>query len=84
MPDGWLSVFDADDKATFIREMREALDTADRTGDFGPLEECIRAWRETAAILADPQARAVLTGPLSDEDFTEVGRPRAMKGSGNG
>jgi hypothetical protein len=77
MPDGWVWALDADDKATFIAEMRQALDTADATGDFGPLEEAIRAWRETARLLADPQARAVLTGPLSDEDFTEVGRPHA-------
>ena len=39
------------------------------------MERCISEWRTTAEALADPQARAILTGPVSDDDFTEVGRP---------
>jgi hypothetical protein len=75
---GWLSVFDDDDKATFIAEMREALAAAEKSGDLSVVETCIRRWQITAQALADPALREALTAPsLPDEDFTEVGRPDA-------
>jgi hypothetical protein len=77
MADGWLSVLDADDRATFISEMRTALDRAEARGDLRPAEGCIRDWQVTCRALADPVRREVLTGTPGEDDFTEAGRPHA-------
>ena len=43
--------------------------------DAAPVETCLREWRTTARALADPQRRAILTGP-GDDDYAEVSRPQ--------
>jgi hypothetical protein len=71
----WTQHLDADDRALMLAELRDCLGTLESTGDPGPLETCLREWRVTAEALADPERRAVLTGPLEPGDFTEVARP---------
>ncbi len=76
MTDGWLGVFNGtEDQTLFVAEMREALNLAERVGGLEPVERCISEWRITAEALADPVARAILTGSVSEDDFTEAGRP---------
>ncbi len=70
----WLAVFDEEDRAEFFGELRDALSVAEATRDAAPVETCLREWRTTARALADPQRRAVLTGP-GDDDYAEVPWP---------
>lgn len=70
----WLAAFDDDDQAEFFGELRDALAVAEATRDATPVETCLREWRTTARALADPNRRAILTGP-GDDDYDEVSRP---------
>lgn len=74
MTDSWLAALDDDDRALFIAEMRAALDLTEASGDIGPAERCLRAWRVTGEALSGPVRRAVLTG-TGDGDYGEVPRP---------
>lgn len=76
MTDGnWMAHLDDEDRETLLAEVFAALRIACVKRDIAPLETCLQAWRVTAEALSDPVRREVLTGPLSDEDFVEVGRP---------
>ena len=63
--DGWLGVFNGtEDQTLFVAEMREALNLAERVGGLEPVERCMSDLAGiTAEALADPVARAILTGP---------------------
>lgn len=71
----WLTAFDADDRAEFFGELRDALSLSAATRDAGPLETCLHDWRVTAHALSDPLRREILTG-AGDGDYVEVGRPK--------
>lgn len=75
VPAPWPGYLDPDDRALMIRELRSAVDVLEKSGRAETLEGVLAAWRTTAEALADPDRRAVLTGPLKPEDFTEVGPP---------
>lgn len=75
-PLAWLAAFDADDRAEFFDELRDALSMAVATSDAAPLERCLHDWCTTAQALSDPLRREVLTGP-GDDDYAEVDRPEA-------
>ncbi len=71
----WLRAFDADDLATFVAEVQEALVLASREESAGPLDETLRAWRITAEQAHDPVRDAILLGTHRPEDFVEAKRP---------
>ena len=70
----WLANFDADDRAEFFDELRDALAIAIETEDAGPVHTCLKDWQRTAAALSDPKRRAILTGP-GNTDYVAVERP---------
>lgn len=72
----WLRVFDADDLRAFVEEIREAVTIGVHEESSGVLDEQLRAWRMTAQQAMDPLRRAILRGPVSEDDFVEVERPR--------
>lgn len=72
----WLSVFSAEDRASFFAKMKDALDTSAARMDTGPLEACLREWKTTARALAQPGMREALERDrFRDEDFAGVSRP---------
>ncbi len=75
----WLRVFNRDDLAEFIRDIREAIMVGVREGSTILLEEQLRAWRVTAEQADDPLFRAILVGGSSEGDFVEVRRPKPAK-----
>lgn len=74
-PLDWLRYLDDGDFRLFAGELCDAHFDLRKSGDPVPLEKCLREWRMTAEALSDPARREVLTGPLADEDFVEVGPP---------
>jgi Family of unknown function (DUF6247) len=68
----WLAALDDEDLVQFTAEMREALNAAVTARDAGPVETCLREWRATGEVLADPRAREALTGAWDLGDFGEV------------
>lgn len=76
----WLRVFDQEDLAEFVTEMRGSLVLAARARSARPVSDTLRAWYNTALSLDDPLRREVLIGNESaDEDFVEVARPEAAE-----
>ncbi len=71
----WLRVFDQDDLADFLHEIREALMLSTTEGTTEYVDDALNAWRTTAEALDDPTRREILLGDISDDDFTEVDRP---------
>ena len=71
----WLAALCDEDAAQFAGEMREALDAAVTARDAEPVETCLREWRETGEILADPRALEALTRAWDESEFAEVPRP---------
>ncbi|AHH22245.1 hypothetical protein NONO_c74900 [Nocardia nova SH22a] len=72
----WLSEFDSDDRAEALSEIRNALVLTVTSEDPTPLREALHAWVTTAAVMRDPQRRAVHTEPGVESDYVEVGEPR--------
>lgn len=71
----WLRHLSAEDVASFIVEVRDALIVAAREEQVDALDETLHAWQASAAALADSDSRAILLGGAADEDYVEVGPP---------
>lgn len=70
----WLSVFDAEDRATFHEEFLDSLAVAVASDDFAPVDKCLDDWKRTARSLSDSDRRGILTGSGGDE-YVEVEAP---------
>lgn len=70
----WLAVFDEDDRASFLDELRDALSVAETTNDASAVEVCLREWQTTARALSDPDRRRILASEGND-DYAEVDPP---------
>ena len=42
---------------------------------YATSREALHAWRTTAAVMRDPLSRAILTGPLHEDDFVDAPEP---------
>jgi hypothetical protein len=73
----WLEVFDSEDLREFVDDIREAISFGAREESSAQLDQELRAWRITAHRAEDPERRAILLGPFSEDDFIEVSRPEA-------
>lgn len=71
----WLQVLDAEDLATFVNEMQEAIVSAAAGGTAEPIETLLNEWQVTAGALKDPEFRELMSRPHKNEDFVEVMRP---------
>jgi hypothetical protein len=72
----WLRVFDDDDLAEFMTELRDVLIAAHADNSAEALNACIHAWRVTARQLEDPLRREILLrGRLEAADLVEAPRP---------
>lgn len=71
----WLRHFDRDDLQELSDELHEVIVAADADGDAAILDECLRAWRETARQLEDPLRRSILLGPFNPKDYVEASKP---------
>ena len=71
----WLRVFDKEDLAQFIDEIRDAVIVAAREESAELLDETLQRWRVTADVLQDPIRREILLGADREEDYMEVSRP---------
>lgn len=71
----WLAEFDEDDRREALAELRDALALSIARSDPEPLREALHAWRTTAAVMRDPLSRAILTGPLHEDDFVDAPEP---------
>lgn len=68
----FIEVFGDDDIAEFQSEMNDAVVRAASGQDHAGIEELLNAWRRSARTLADPVAREILAGRVSDDDWLEV------------
>lgn len=70
----WADVLPQEDQLQFAHDFVRAFQASAELGHWSVLEQAVTEWRSTAAIHADPELRAKLTGPLGD-DFGEVPVP---------
>lgn len=70
----WARYLPAGDLHEFVAEMRDSLYQACREFSVEPLQESLRAWRETAVMLRDPLSRETLLGD-DDDDYVDATRP---------
>lgn len=79
----FLDVFDAEDLEEFVGDMASViLYAAKSRGDLARLEECLRAWRTTANVLQNSQAREVLLGAHDPAQFVDAEPPDQLIGAG--
>lgn len=71
----WLRVFDHEELAEFVSEMREAIAIGAKEVSAAPVLDVLAAWRMTADSLEDPLSRETLLGPVDSAALEEVGRP---------
>lgn len=71
----WLRHFDRDDLQEFSDELHEVIVAADADRDAAILDECLRAWRETARQLEDPLRRSILLRSFNPKDYVEASKP---------
>ncbi|EWC60011.1 hypothetical protein UO65_4720 [Actinokineospora spheciospongiae] len=70
----WADVLPQEDRLQFAHDFVRAFQASAELGHWSVLEQTVTEWRSTAAIHADHDLRAKLTGPLGD-DFGEVPAP---------
>jgi hypothetical protein len=68
----WLSSLDRDDWEDFLADMWECGLEAFASGTAAPIENELRAWKETAAALADPERVEAATRAFDPEDYAEI------------
>ena len=71
----FIEVFDDEDIQDFRAEMNAALMRAASVGDLTLIDSTLDDWRRSARTMSDPVAREILSGEVSDEDWSEVDRP---------
>lgn len=70
----WVDVLPDESKARFVADFARAFQASAELGEWTVLAQTVREWRSTAAIHADPDLAAKLSGPI-DDDFGPVPEP---------
>jgi len=60
----WVDLLPQHAREEFLEEFLRTAEAAAEVGTHAPLAQLVRAWRETAAIYADPELFEQMTGPL--------------------
>jgi hypothetical protein len=60
----WTRYLDDAERAEFVKGLPAVIQDCEDLGTFAPLEVYLRQWRETAAILADPELADGLTSAI--------------------
>lgn len=72
----WADLLPAEDRRQFVADFARSFLVSAELGQWSPLEQTIREWRDTAAIHADHLLAASLATPVdADDDFGPVPRP---------
>ncbi len=71
----WVDVLPAADRRQFVIDFCRAFQVSAELGQWSPLEQTIREWRNTAAIHADPELATSLSEPIEGDDFGPVPSP---------
>lgn len=68
----WITHLDGRDRLAFWSEITNAVLTGSATDDVTGLETALHAWRETAEILADPEAMAAIAEAQAEIERGDV------------
>jgi hypothetical protein len=60
----WVDLLPQHAREEFLEEFLRTAEAAGEVGTHAPLAQLVRAWRETAAIYADPELFEQMTKPL--------------------
>ena len=60
----WTRYLNEEERAEFVTELAAVIQDCEELGTFAPLEQYLTEWRDTAAILADPELTERLTRPV--------------------
>ena len=60
----WVDLLPRHAREEFLRDFLRTAEAAAEVGTHAPLAQLVRAWRETAAIYADPELFEQMTRPL--------------------
>ena len=71
----WTEVMPADARRRFFAEFVETFDACRSLDVWKPLEQMLVEWKATAAVFADPELAAALSGPSKTEDLEPVRPP---------
>lgn len=73
-PEAWSEALPEKDRARFLADFVGAFRVSAELGRWATVAQTIREWRSTAAVHADPELVAQLSGPI-DGDFGAVADP---------
>lgn len=73
---GWLASLSEAELSAFTSEFVRVVRESATRDDWSAIEQLLVEWKATAAILADPELRIHLTGPI-EGDFGPVTMPAA-------
>jgi hypothetical protein len=71
----WTRYFNEAERTEFVTDLPGVIQECQELGTFAPLETYIAEWRNTAAILADPELTERLTRPVPKPLGTRVPPP---------
>jgi hypothetical protein len=60
----WTRYLDDAERAEFVKDLPAVIQDCEDLGTFAPLEVYLTQWRDTAALLADPELADRLTTPI--------------------
>jgi len=60
----WTRYLNDPERTEFVKDLPAVIQDCEDLGTFVPLEVYLTQWRETAAILADPELADRLTSPI--------------------
>jgi len=60
----WTRYLDDDERTEFVTDLPAVIHDCEELGTFAPLEIYLTQWRDTAAILADPELADRLSKPI--------------------
>ncbi|SES48872.1 hypothetical protein [Actinokineospora terrae] len=63
----WVDALPEPERLQFAHDFVRAFQASAELGNWSLLDQAVREWRSTAAVHADPDLRAALTGPLDDD-----------------
>jgi len=71
----WTRYLDESECAAFVKDLPAVIQDCEDLGTFSPLELYLTQWRNTAAILADPELADRLTSPIKKPSGKRVSPP---------
>lgn len=61
----WTRYFNDAERTEFVTELAAVIQDCEELGTFAPMEQYLTEWRNTAAILADPELTKRLSRPVA-------------------